>query len=113
MRRRIIGSSCAAALLAFAVAATGQTSSQTPTQSPVQGNSQTPPSAQRSTSSPRTSTDQEVTLVGCVMHGSSSTATTGAGPNDFVLSNATMAAEAAHPSATTGSSTSSGSSTST
>ena len=100
MRRRIIGSSCAAALLAFAVAATGQTSSQTPTQSPVQSNtSQTTPTSQRSSTSPRTATEQNVTLTGCVMKVPGSSSSVAGANNTFMLSNATASNETAHPSA--------------
>lgn len=101
MRRGIVGSSCLAALLACAVAAAGQTSSQAPTQAPVQGGaSQKAPDAQRSTASARTSTAQDVTVVGCVQLAPKPTA--GNGSQELILADAVLSDQNPHPAATTG-----------
>ena len=101
MRRGIVGSSCLAGLLACAVAAAGQTSSQAPTEAPVQGGaSQKAPSAQRSTASARTSTAQLVTIVGCVQLAPKPTA--GNGSHELILADAVLSDQNPHPAATTG-----------
>src|SRR5690348_13018811 len=102
MRTGIVGSSCFAVLLACAVGAAGQTSSQAPTQAPVPGSaaSQQPPNAQRSTASARTSTAQDVTIVGCVQLAPKPTA--GNGTHELILANAVLSDQNPHPAATTG-----------
>jgi len=64
MMKRIVGSSCAAAVLAMGVAASAQTTSQSPSQSPVRS-SQAPPTQTGSIT--RLQTDQQVTLTGCLV----------------------------------------------
>src|SRR6187551_1481997 len=85
MTRRILGSTCAAAVLAATVAA-AQGSSQAPTQAPTQGNPQQRPADRATSPAPRINADQQVTLTGCVMR---------EGTSDFVLASAA-------PSATSG-----------
>ena len=53
MRRRVITTSCAAALLSIAVAASGQATSQTPSSAPVQSGSQQPGPAGATATDPR------------------------------------------------------------
>jgi hypothetical protein len=101
----MVGSTCAAALLSMAVVA-AQTTSQQPTQSPIQGSSQQTP-AQRGQSdaqpAPPLSTaanaNKEVTVTGCVMR---------EGTSDFVLSSASTTGGSATVSAGVSGSTSSG-----
>jgi hypothetical protein len=101
MRKGIVGSSCLAALLACAVAAAGQTSAQAPTQAPVQGGaSQNAPNERRSTASARTSTAQDVTIVGCVQLAPNPTA--GNGSHELILADAVLSDQNPHPAATTG-----------
>src|SRR4051812_3089424 len=64
MTRRILGSTCVAAVLAATVTS-AQGSSQTPAAAPSPGNQQRP--AERTTTpQARTRTDQQITLTGCV-----------------------------------------------
>ena len=85
MTRRIVGTTCAAALVSMAVVA-AQTTSQQPTQSPVQGSSQqTPAERGQSDTQPAppiataANANKDVTVTGCVMR---------EGTSDFVLSSA-------------------------
>ena len=78
MRRRILGSTCVAAMLAVTGAA-AQGSSQAPTQAPTQGNPQQRPTERSNPGTARSQTDQQVTLTGCVAR---------EGASDFVLSSA-------------------------
>jgi hypothetical protein len=78
MTRRILGSTCAAAVLAASVAA-AQGSSQAPTSAPAQGSGQQRPADRgTTTATPRTQTEQQLTLTGCVTRES----------NDIVLASA-------------------------
>jgi len=78
MTRRILGSTCAAVVLA-ATMASGQGANQSPTQAPTAGNPLQRPADRATTPSPRTRTDQQVTLTGCVRR---------EGANEFVLADA-------------------------
>lgn len=101
MSRGAVASSCAAVLLAFAVSAAAQTSSQAPTQAPVEGSgAQKAPNAQRSTASARTSTDQDVVVIGCVQLAPKAAA--GSAGNRLILADAVLSDESPHPAATTG-----------
>ena len=63
MKVTILGSTCAAAMLAATVVAAQNPS---PTQAPTQGNPQQRPAERNETGTPRVETDKQVTLVGCV-----------------------------------------------
>lgn len=84
MTRRVIGSTCAAALLSMSVAA-AQVQSQQPSQAPVQGNSQQTPTergqsdAQPGPAAATTPNSKDITVTGCVMR---------EGTSDYVLSSA-------------------------
>ena len=78
MTRRILGSTCAAAVFAATVAA-AQGSSQAPTQAPTPGNPEQRPADRAAVARPRINADQQITLTGCVMR---------EGPSDFVLASA-------------------------
>ena len=76
MKVKIIGSTCAAAMLAATVVAAQNPS---PTQAPTQGNPQQRPTERSETGTPRVETDKQVTLVGCVAkEGASDIVLTGA-----------------------------------
>jgi hypothetical protein len=76
MRVKIIGSTCAAAMLAVTVVAAQNPS---PTQAPTQGNPQQRPAERNDPGAPRVETDKQVTLVGCVAReGASDIVLTGA-----------------------------------
>ena len=81
MTKRIIVSSCAAAVLSIGAATAGQVNPQTPSQAPVQGNQQGTVGQPRPAA--RTPTGDQITIVGCV-------AREGTG-SEFLLSNAMMA----------------------
>jgi hypothetical protein len=63
MKVTILGSTCAAAMLAATVVAAQNPS---PTQAPTQGNPQQRPAERNDPGAPRIETDKQVTLVGCV-----------------------------------------------
>lgn len=92
MKKRVMFSSCAAAVLSMSVAA-AQTTTQTPTQSPVQGSTQGTSGQSRPTTGVTNATS--ITVTGCVMRESDYTKArggalgTGVGAgNEFVLANA-------------------------
>jgi hypothetical protein len=92
MDKRLVLSSCAAALFSLTVAA-AQTSNQTPTQSPVQGSTQGITGQTRTGTGPQGG--NQVTVTGCVVRESEHTNArggvlgTGVGSaNEFVLANA-------------------------
>jgi hypothetical protein len=98
MTRRILGSTCVAAMLAVTVSA-AQGSSQAPVQAPTAGNPQQRPAERANPTTPRTQSDQQVTLTGCVVRD---------GANDFVLASAMPSGASGNVSAGVPGSTSAG-----
>jgi hypothetical protein len=88
MTRRILGSTCVAAMLAATVTA-AQGSSQAPTQAPAQGNPQQRPADRNDPGTARSQTDQQVTLTGCVAR---------EGATDVILTSAMTAGASANTS---------------